>query len=193
MPMDRATTSLHHSITADGRLSSLAVVTLVLLALGGCSSTPHPVPEAVRTAARPGAAAQGEPQRGGARADEDIGTSAARTALAMRGKPYRYGGYSPQGFDCSGLVHYSYAQAGGALPRNTNGLWARSRAIDRGEIRPGDLLFFHQDGKRNSHVGIYIGGNRFVHAPSRGKQVSTASLSDPYWRQHFSAAKRPVL
>jgi murein DD-endopeptidase len=175
------------------RASWLAAVALVLLALAGCSSTRHPVPEADRSATRPGGGTQGEMQRGGARADEDVGASAARTALSMRGKPYRYGGYSPQGFDCSGLVHYSYAQAGGSLPRNTNGLWVRSRTIDRGEIRPGDLLFFHQEGKRNSHVGIYIGSNRFVHAPSSGKQVSTASLSDPYWRQHFSAAKRPVL
>ena len=154
---------------ARNRLSSLAVMALVLLALGGCSSTRHPVPEADRSAKRPGGT-QGEPQRA-ARSDEDIGTSAARTALTMRGKPYRYGGYSPQGFDCSGLVHYSYAQAGGSLPRNTNGLWARSRGIDRGEIRPGDLLFFNQDGKRNSHVGIYIGGNRFVHAPSDRKST----------------------
>jgi cell wall-associated NlpC family hydrolase len=178
------------------RASGLAAAALVLLVLGGCSSTRHPVPEADRSAPRPGAAAQGEPQRGSAssaKADEDIGASAARTALTMRGKPYRYGGYSPQGFDCSGLVHYSYSQAGGSLPRNTNGLWVRSRGIDRGEIRPGDLLFFNQEGKRNSHVGIYIGGNRFVHAPSSGKQVSTASLSDPYWRQYFSAARRPVL
>jgi cell wall-associated NlpC family hydrolase len=174
------------------RLSLLAAVALVLLALGGCSSTRHPAPEADKSAKRPGGA-QAEPQRGGARADEDIGASAVQAALAMRGKPYRYGGYSPQGFDCSGLVHYSYARAGGSLPRNTNGLWVRSRAIDRGEIRPGDLLFFHQEGKRNSHVAIYIGGDRFVHAPSSGKQVSTASLSDPYWRQHFSVARRPVL
>ena len=161
--------------------------------LGGCSSTRHPVPEADRSAKRPGGPAQSEPQRGGAKDDDDIGANAAQNALAMRGKPYRYGGYSPQGFDCSGLVHYSYARAGGSLPRNTNGLWVRSRTIDRGEIRPGDLLFFHQEGKRNSHVAIYIGSNRFVHAPSGGKQVTTASLSDPYWRQHFSAARRPVL
>ncbi|HKA38614.1 MAG TPA: C40 family peptidase [Burkholderiales bacterium] len=181
-------------VTACMRLALLAAAALVLLALGGCSSTRHPVPEADRSATRPGGGTQGEMQRAGARAaDGDVGASAAQNALAMRGKPYRYGGYSPQGFDCSGLVHYSYARAGGSLPRNTNGLWTRSRAIDRGEIRPGDLLFFHQDGKRNSHVAIYIGSNRFVHAPSSGKQVSTASLSDPYWRQHFSAARRPVL
>ena len=57
----------------------------------------------------------------------------------------------------------------------------------------GDLLFFHQDGKRNSHVAIYVGNHRFVHAPSSGKQVSTASLDDKYWNQHFAGARRPVL
>jgi murein DD-endopeptidase len=189
MPMNFITASLRHCVTSRRRAPWLAASALVL-ALGGCSSTPQ-APESDRSIARPGKP-QAAPQHSG-KTEVEIGESAAQNALAMRGKPYRYGGYSPQGFDCSGLVHYSYAQAGGALPRNTNGLWVRSRAIDRGEIRPGDLLFFHQDGKRNSHVGIYIGGNRFVHAPSRGKQVSTASLSDPYWRQHFSAAKRPVL
>jgi cell wall-associated NlpC family hydrolase len=165
---------------------SLAALALIAIALGACSSAP-------RKAAPAGDAGPARQARGDARSDTDIGATAARNALAMRGKPYRYGGYTPQGFDCSGLVHYSYAQAGGSLPRNTNGLWSRSRAVSRSDIRQGDLLFFHQDGKSNSHVAIYVGNNRFVHAPSSGKQVSTASLSDPYWRQHFSAARRPIL
>jgi len=111
----------------------------------------------------------------------------------MQGKPYRPGGNSTRGFDCSGLVQYSYAQVNMQLPRNTEGLWAGSRTVSRSDVRPGDLLFFHQEGKRNSHVAIYVGSNRFVHAPSSGKRVSTASLTDRYWSQHFSAARRPVL
>jgi len=150
-----------------GRLS-LAALGLILLALGGCSSTPK-------------------------QSEANIGASAAKHAVDVRGKPYRAGGSTPRGFDCSGLVHYSYAQVNTKLPRSTEGLWANSRAVPRKEIRPGDLLFFHQEGKRNSHVAIYIGGDRFVHAPSSGKKVSTASLSDPYWRRHFAAARRPVL
>jgi cell wall-associated NlpC family hydrolase len=163
---------------------ALAIFALTVMALAACSSAPSKAPPADAAAARP---AQG------AKSAADTGANAARHALAMRGKPYRYGGYSPQGFDCSGLVHYSYARAGGSVPRNTNGLWARSRSIPRSELRQGDLLFFHQEGKRNSHVALYVGNNRFVHAPSSGKQVSTASLADPYWQQHFSAARRPVL
>lgn len=141
---------------------------LILLALVGCSSAPR-------------------------QAGPDVGASAARHALGMKGKPYRMGGNTPQGFDCSGLVHYSYARVSMNVPRSTEGQWANSRAVLRKEIRPGDLLFFHQEGKRNSHVAIYLGDDRFVHAPSSGKRVSTASLSDPYWRQHFAAARRPNL
>ena len=152
---------------------SLAAFGLAVLVLAGCSSAPQ--------------------QSGMKQAGPDVGASAAQHALEMRGKPYRYGGNSPRGFDCSGLVQYSYARVNMRLPRSTEGLWSSSRAISRNDIRPGDLLFFHQEGKRNSHVAIYLGSNRFVHAPSSGKQVSTASLSDRYWSRHFSAARRPAL
>lgn len=147
---------------------SVAAFALSLLALGGCSSAPKQ-PEA------------------------DAGARAARNALEMQGKPYRAGGSSPRGFDCSGLVQYSYARANMRLPRSTEGQWASSRAVPRKEIRPGDLLFFNEEGKRNSHVAMYVGNNRFVHAPSSGKQVSTASLADRYWSQSFAGARRPVL
>lgn len=146
----------------------LAAFGVVLLALGACSSALK-------------------------QADADAGARAARHALEMQGKPYRAGGNSPQGFDCSGLVQYSYAQVNLRLPRSTDGLWSGSRTVSRNDIRPGDLLFFHQEGKRNSHIAIYVGNNRFVHAPSSGKRVSTASLADRYWSRHFSAARRPVL
>jgi murein DD-endopeptidase len=167
-----------------------AIVGLIVLAmlLPACSTAPK-APDSGRSS-RP-AGSQAAPRNG--QSDAEIGASAAQHALAMRGKPYRYGGYSPNGFDCSGLVHYSYSRAGGQLPRNTNGLWSRSRAISMSDVRPGDLLFFDQEGKKNSHVGIYLGNRRFVHAPSSGKQVSTASLSDPYWRDHLSGVRRPVL
>jgi cell wall-associated NlpC family hydrolase len=152
---------------------SLAALGLALLVLAGCSSAPKQAPTK--------------------QAGPEVGAVVAQHALEMRGKPYRYGGSSPRGFDCSGLVQYSYARVNMRLPRSTEGLWSSSRAVSRSDIRPGDLLFFHQEGKRNSHVAIYVGSNRFVHAPSSGKQVSTASLSDRYWSRHFSAARRPEL
>lgn len=123
--------------------------------------------------------------------DEKIAERAAQFALAMQGKPYRYGGNTPAGFDCSGLVQYSYAQAGARLPRNTEALWEASRSVSQRALRRGDLLFFTQEGKRSSHVGLYLGNDRFVHAPSSGKKVSVANLNDRYWQRHFEGGRRP--
>lgn len=109
---------------------------------------------------------------------------AVAVAQQMVGKPYRYGGNTPQGFDCSGLVHYSYTQAGHSVPRSTTEQYARARTIPYAQRAPGDLLFFRIDGKP-SHVGIYLGNGRFVHAPSGGKQVEYASLSNDYWSKRL--------
>lgn len=119
-----------------------------------------------------------------------IGEHAAQYALDMKGKPYHYGGNTPRGFDCSGLVQYSYARAGMRVPRTTEGLWGFSRAISTHSLQPGDLLFFNQQGKRSSHVAIYIGGGRFVHAPSTGRYVSVGSVNAGYWRRHLESARR---
>lgn len=113
-------------------------------------------------------------------------------ARSLIGTPYRYGGDSPhQGFDCSGLVQYAYQQAGHNMPRTTGQQYRRIQAIPSRFLRPGDLVFFNTKQSRFvSHVGIYLGNNRFVHAPSSGKEVSVASLKNPYWRRHFAAAGR---
>jgi len=110
----------------------------------------------------------------------------------MVGKPYRYGGSSPSGFDCSGLVQYSFKQAGVTLPHNTVKQRSASRQVKVAELRRGDLLFFDQEGKKNSHVGIYLGDGRFVHAPSSGKSVRSDALSNPYWKKHLSEARRAI-
>jgi murein DD-endopeptidase len=115
---------------------------------------------------------------------------AASSALKMVGKPYRYGGSSPAGFDCSGLVQYSYKQAGVSLPRSTDELLRTSVPLRGMNLRRGDLLFFDQDGKKKSHVAIYLGEGRFVHAPSSGKSVRTDRLDSPYWKKHLSEARR---
>ncbi|NIR96568.1 MAG: C40 family peptidase, partial [Gammaproteobacteria bacterium] len=104
---------------------------------------------------------------------------AVSVARDMVGVPYRYGGESPrEGFDCSGLVHYSYLRAGLRVPRTTRDQFRRGRPVPRGRLAPGDLLFFRLDGRKVSHVGIYMGNGRFVHAPSSGKTVSIASLGN---------------
>jgi len=119
-----------------------------------------------------------------------VGERAAAVALEQVGVPYRYGGSSPNGFDCSGLVQYSYTQAGVSVPRTTRQLWSAVDTVGRGELQPGDLLFFNIQGKM-SHVGMYLGGQRFVHAPQSGRTVSVASLASPFYKSALTRAGRP--
>ena len=115
---------------------------------------------------------------------------ATQVALSMVGKPYHYGGNSPdRGFDCSGLVQYSYGRAGVKLLHGNRYLERASRSISKSDLRRGDLVFFDQEGKSASHVGIYVGDNRFVHAPSSGKRVHVVDFSQ-YWHKHFNEARR---
>jgi cell wall-associated NlpC family hydrolase len=119
-----------------------------------------------------------------------LASRAADQALDMVGKPYHYGGNTPKGFDCSGLVQYSYGRVGVTLPHGTENLRRRSRAISRKHLERGDLVFFTQEGKKFSHVALYIGGGRFVHSPSSGKYVYVTGFDDPYWQRHFTEARR---
>jgi cell wall-associated NlpC family hydrolase len=107
----------------------------------------------------------------------------------MIGRPYKYRGNSPAGFDCSGLVQYSYLAAGLSIPHGTKAL--RSITLPTGEnMLIGDLLFFNERGKTYSHVGIYLGGDIFVHAPGTGGKVETESLEDPHWKNSFVESRR---
>ena len=119
-----------------------------------------------------------------------VADKAADTALTMVGRPYKYRGESPAGFDCSGLVRYSYLAAGMDVPHGTKALRIATHSIPYHEMRKGDLLFFLQDGKKYSHVGIYVHDNLFIHAPSTGRAVRTDTLLDPYWKSHFLEARR---
>jgi len=119
------------------------------------------------------------------------GARAAFYATKLVGARYHYGGNNPsRGFDCSGLVQYSYKLAGIRIPRSTQYQYQRSHYINRSQLRKGDLLFFNQEGKRFSHVGIYIGDNKFVHAPSTGKRVRVSTISNPYWSRHLASTRR---
>lgn len=113
-------------------------------------------------------------------------------ARSMLGVPYRYGGSSPShGFDCSGLVQYAHSQAGIEVPRTTGEQYRVALPIKRQALQPGDLVFFRTHKQRYvSHVGIYLGKGKFIHAPSSGKQVSIASLKDRYWRKRYTSGGR---
>ena len=113
------------------------------------------------------------------------------TALGQVGRPYRYGGDSPNGFDCSGLVEYSYAEAGIKVPHNTSALRSSGSHIDIDDARPGDLLFYRFDRSPSSlHVAIYLGHGKMVHAPAHGKQVSVIHTDDSPWPGRFLGAVR---
>jgi cell wall-associated NlpC family hydrolase len=146
----------------------------MLALVAGCSTAPERAPAAA----------------GSTRPTAELGDEAAAQALKMIGKPYRYGGAAPSGFDCSGLILYSYRQAGLSLPRSTESQRAAARPIKVAQLRRGDLLFFNQEGKKYGHAAIYVGDGRFVHAPSSGKRVRADRLDNPYWKKHLSEARR---
>lgn len=110
------------------------------------------------------------------------------TALQMIGIPYRYGGTTPQGFDCSGLVQYAYRNAGVSVPRTAREQFEASEPVDMRAVQPGDLVFF--ESRNYSHVGIYVGENRFVHAPATGRTVVISSLGSSYYQRNFLRAGR---
>jgi cell wall-associated NlpC family hydrolase len=113
-------------------------------------------------------------------------------ALSLIGVNYRYGGNSVErGFDCSGFVRYVFAEAiAMELPRSSYGMSRLGKHISHHQLIPGDLLFYNTLRRQFSHVAIYLGEGRFVHAPSKGKQVEIVDMSDPYWKKRFNGARR---
>ncbi|MGH7389505.1 MAG: C40 family peptidase [Candidatus Rokuibacteriota bacterium] len=102
------------------------------------------------------------------------------------GVPYRWGGSSPAGFDCSGFVRYVYAQVGVSLPHNAARQYAHGRPVARDRLEPGDLVFFD----RLRHNGIYIGHGRFIHARRSGKRVSISTLDEDWYATRWVGARR---
>jgi len=143
-------------------LFTLLVCALVLPALANAAARRHP-------------------------AEVDEGVLVARYARTFVGIPYRWGGTSPRtGFDCSGFVAFVYRHFGVSLPHYTVAQFERGRRVRRGALRPGDLVFF----AGLSHVGLYLGDGRFIHAPHTGMRVSVASLRRGWYRSAFAGARR---
>ncbi|HEV2358254.1 MAG TPA: C40 family peptidase [bacterium] len=113
----------------------------------------------------------------------------ARQALAYLGRPYRWSGLGGRGFDCSGLVVRVFGALGVSVPHSSSGQYQAGRAVPAASLGPGDLVFFRTYTSGPSHVGIYLGARRFIHASvSRGVIVS--SMDDPYYRRRFLGARR---
>jgi cell wall-associated NlpC family hydrolase len=114
----------------------------------------------------------------------------AGTALSLRGVPYRNGGSDPAGFDCSGFVSYVFGQNGIAVPRTVTELFHAGRQVAGPQLEPGDLVFFSTVSPGASHVGIAIGADEFVHAPSSTGDVRVERFSASYWATRFVGARR---
>lgn len=153
--------------------SGVIAAVAAMLILSGCA-TPPPAGHGIGTV-----------HTGGSDARRQL-IHVTRQAI---GTPYRYGGSSPDGFDCSGLVQFAHRQVGLDVPRTTASQWRHARTPDRRHLLPGDLLFFELGGRKDRHVAIYEGGGRFIHAPSSGKRVRRASLDNPYWHSRLVGKK----
>jgi cell wall-associated NlpC family hydrolase len=127
---------------------------------------------------------------GGAPSIRNRGDAVVAVAMSLRGARYRYGGATPDGFDCSGLVFYAHRQLGLMVPRTSRDQADTAESVKPRKLRRGDLLFFKIGSSRVNHVGIYIGKHRFVHAPGAGKPVTVNSLDDEFYAAKFSSAGR---
>ena len=155
---------------------------------GGGGPVAIPAPEAPAEPGTPAPAAPAAPATAAGSAD---GYALSGTALSLRGAPYRNGGIDPAtGFDCSGFVRYVYEQHGVRMPREVREQFRVGKTVDRDRLEPGDLVFFSTVAPGASHVGIVIGGDQFVHAPSERGVVRVESLSSQYWSTRYIGAKR---
>lgn len=116
----------------------------------------------------------------------------ASTALNYLGIKYRFGGDTPNsGFDCSGLVRYAAEKSLGLkLPRRSNEMARLGESVQRNQLERGDLVFFNTRGQRFSHVGIYLGEGKFVHAPRSGSRVRVEDMNIAYWKKRYNGARR---
>jgi cell wall-associated NlpC family hydrolase len=166
------------------------IVAVTLIAAAGCASSgvsPRPFPTPPAAGPTPP-----EPSVDAAPTDRASGDGYAIASFALRlqGAPYRPGGADPQGFDCSGLVQYVFGSYGIGLPRVVAQQFQVGRGVSLDDLEPGDLVFFATDGHAASHVGIVVGGDRFVHAPNTRGVVRIDSLTSGYWGERVVGARR---
>jgi cell wall-associated NlpC family hydrolase len=187
----RAGYTERHSAPITREMRRLGLL-LLAMSTAACASTgavprPFPVPGADRPTARNVPPPENESRGAHGAAD---GYSISSTALSLRGAPYRNGGADPAGFDCSGFVKYVFEQHGVGLPRETKRQFETGEGVDPATLAPGDLVFFSTVAPGASHVGIAVGGDQFVHAPSSNGVVRVESLSSQYWSSRFIGARR---
>ncbi len=158
------------------RFLPLGLLALLLICTGCATVQRRPAPPPRPSPAQPATAGR----------SAQIVTEARRQI----GRPYRLAGESPAGFDCSGLVWYAYHRAGLNVPRTTGTLFQTGRPVPADQLQPGDLVFFRLGPGTVSHVGIYVGQSRMIHAPRPGATVREESLRTDYWQKHYVGARR---
>ncbi len=147
---------------------------LLLLLLAACSSQPRIAPSS--------------PKPAGVEPAQD--SPLVVTAMRQLDRPYRYGGHTPDGFDCSGLVYYVYQRSGIGIPRTARDQLRGARPVPLRNLTPGDLLFFRERDEKASHVGLYVGEGRFIHASTSQRAVTLSHLNNPYWKKQLIGAGR---
>jgi cell wall-associated NlpC family hydrolase len=164
---------------------------VILVALSGACATSGGVPEPFPTPSRrPSTPAPPAPVATSGTLPASDGSSITSTALSLRGTPYRDGGSDPRGFDCSGFVEYVFGRHGINVPRTVDELYRAGTPVERDAVHAGDLLFFSTTAPGATHVGMAIGGDEFVHAPSAAGVVRVERFSGSYWSPRFVGARR---
>jgi cell wall-associated NlpC family hydrolase len=178
-------------MTSPRHTRALLAVAAAVIAASACASAPPQIRVLPpRPAAGPDAAAPAGTAVRATPAGTAAASAIAHTAGTLLGSPYREGGAMPDGFDCSGLVTYVFARHGIAVPRDVLRQAAAGVEVGRADVVPGDLVFFATTGSGPTHVGIAVGGDRFIHAPKSGDVVRVDSMSVSYWASRFVIARR---
>lgn len=121
------------------------------------------------------------------------GPNVVKTARSQIGVPYKYGGASPKtGFDCSGLIQWSYDQYGVKVPRQASEQAKAGKAVKKGDLRYGDIVVFRISGRSGIHTGLYSGNGKFIHSPSTGKNIREDNLNTDYWKRRYVSARRVI-
>jgi cell wall-associated NlpC family hydrolase len=173
------------------RCAARALLVAAALSAAACASSGNPRPRPF-----PGAPAPPEsvplpsPPAGAVPPAAATPSALVDTAMQLRGIPYRNGGSDPSGFDCSGFVQWVFAQHGVPLPREVREQYGAGQKIDLRQVLPGDLVFFETVSRGASHVGVAIGGDQFVHAPSSTGVVRVERFTTNYWARRFVGARR---
>jgi cell wall-associated NlpC family hydrolase len=180
--MEATSVTVMDSTTRLPAFRSMALLSIATLLAVGCGTQPYRPPATTQTPVPPSTPAPAPPA--------DPGGEIVQLASQFIGSPYRFGGSGPREFDCSGLVFFVHRQLGIDVPRTAAEQAAVAAPVDAFALAPGDLVFFTESGSDITHVGIYAGKGRFVHAPKTGRPVGYGSMFDEYYLHNFAGAGR---